>query len=56
MKLDFGETSDERDQRLEKWHRWFAWYPVRADAHDWRWLEYVDGCEYRAIQDPPEAW
>lgn len=42
MKLDCGETYDEKWTRLGKWHKWFAWYPVRVGVHDCRWFEYVE--------------
>jgi hypothetical protein len=42
MKLDFGETREEKDARLQEWHRWFAWYPVYVGPHDYRWMEYVE--------------
>jgi len=43
MKLNMGETYEERIERLGRWHRWFAWYPVRmTGTHEGRWLEWVE--------------
>ena len=65
MKLDFGETWDEKKARLGNWHRYFAWYPVKINDHDYRWLEFVwrKGnysninilwyWEYRSLQNEP---
>lgn len=41
MKLDFGETREEKEVRLSQWHKHFALFPVKITDHDYRWLETV---------------
>lgn len=58
MKLDFGETFEEKEKRLSKWHKFFAWYPVAISAHDYRWLETVrrKGVWYRSYDTYEWDW
>jgi hypothetical protein len=60
MKIDFGETREEKEDRLSKWHKFFAIWPREVASHDYRFLEYVMrrqvfciGWEYCSIE-PPE--
>jgi hypothetical protein len=42
MKVNCGETWQEKKERLEDWHRFFCLWPRRVGHQDCRWLEYVE--------------
>lgn len=51
MRFKCGPTEAEAEaeyRRLTNWHCWFAWRPVRVEAGDCRWLEWVERRAYFA--------
>lgn len=41
MKVNCGETWEEKKARLFAWHRFFCLWPRRVGPGDCRWLEYI---------------
>lgn len=42
MKIDFGETPQEKDSRLSEWHKFFPLFPRQIGPHDYRCFEWIE--------------